>query len=170
MARTVPVMATQVPGNFITSALWNSQVGGLGSFTLQVPIFRGYQTAAPSLASAVATTPMALDSENVDSEGGHSTTTNTSRYVCQVAGWYWISSAVTFGVNSTGSRAVAVMVNGGAKIATVTGAPPANSWNGIAGDMLYLNVNDYVETGAWQNSGVAMSPTAVSLTLFWVSQ
>ncbi len=53
-----------------------------------------------------------FDAEDVDTYGGHSTTSNTSRYTCQYAGWYRIGGRAAFAANATGSRGARVHING----------------------------------------------------------
>lgn len=156
MARTVPVMATEVPGNFVTGALWNAQVGGLGNFALNVPRFRGYQTAAQSILDNTWVS-LLIDTEEFDTEGGHSITTNTSRYTCQVAGTYLVSGAVGFVTNTTGNRAVRLALNGSAIHGTfVKTLPAAGGSSGLTTvGYAVMAVGDYVEVQGNQNSGTA---------------
>lgn len=165
MARTVPASLTEVPGNFVTSALWNAQMKALTDFITSPPRFKGYATVSQSIASGSATpTVLALDSEYYDSDGGHSTTTNTSRYTVQVAGTYSITGGCAFGTNSTGNRSVAIYVNGayaaGGNNQSVSFA--GNSWAATVSTDLPLNVGDYVELACWQTSGAALSTTVTS--------
>lgn len=179
MARTVPVMATEVPGNFVTGALWNAQVGGLGNFTLAPPRFKGYQTSNQSIATGQTDVAVLLDSEEYDSESGHSTTTNTSRYTVQVAGTYRITATASFAGNATGNRKLGILVNGvnirgggnqGPGITT-------NSWAATVSAEVALLVGDYVEMGVWQTSGAALATNASAggnltpvLSAHWISQ
>jgi hypothetical protein len=77
----IPTLVSQAPGNPITSALWNGTVVG-GLQAAQNPVlFKGYATTTQSIASATGgTNVILLDSEDFDTDGGHSTTTNTSRW------------------------------------------------------------------------------------------
>lgn len=181
MPRTVPVFPTEIPGNFITSALFGSTVGALGAWstgsgTNGPPRFQGYSTSSQAIANGVNFISCTLDTEIFDSDGGHSTVTNTSRYTVQVAGTYLLVASVGYPINSTGNRAVRVGINGsGAQGGqSVTSAFATNSWYGIATTAAPLNVGDFVECQTWQNSGgslstnggVAIGPT---LTCLWVS-
>jgi hypothetical protein len=148
-------MATEVPGNFITAALWNAQVAALGNFTLSVPRFRGYQTTVQFLLDSTWVS-LAIDTEDFDSDGGHSTTTNTSRYVCQVAGTYWLAGMAGFAGNATGNRAARLAVNGTAIHGTFVKVTAASTSTVGVPTFGYaaLAVGDYVEVQATQNSGV----------------
>jgi hypothetical protein len=181
VARSLPAIATEVPGNFITSALWASQVTAtmqwmMGNATNGVPRFKGYAATTQPLASATTDTAINLDTEQWDSDGGHSTTTNPSRYTVQVAGQYHVVVVGSFPTNATGDRKLGVNVNGAAAMGSVTqqAAPSAHSWSGCVAVDLSLNVGDYVEMTMWQTSGVSLAPNASTsfgpcMSLTWYS-
>lgn len=167
---TIPSVPTEVPGNFWTSALWNTNVlGGLGYLFSPVR-FKGYSSTTQSLASGTSGIVLTLDTEVVDSDGGHSTTTNTSRYTAQTAGLYYVSGAVTFATNATNTRTLQVFLNG----AGVTGsamqvAPAPNRGASVfTSTIVQLAVGDYVELAAWQDSGSTLTTSnsnAISTTM-----
>jgi hypothetical protein len=94
----------------------------------------------------------------VDTYGGHSNTTNNTRYTAQVAGWYTICGVFwTVSVSSASYiRAVRILVNGAAVkghegyAATLSGFETSAVTNTRD---VYLNVGDYVELSGWQGSG-----------------
>lgn len=101
---------------------------------------------------------LTFDTEIVDTYGGHSTVTNTSRYTCQLAGWYRVGGRAAFNGNATGSRGCRVHING----AFIQGAATLVGAGTLAGipecfHLLYLNVGDYVEIAGGHNSGGALS-------------
>lgn len=174
MARTVPSMLTEVPGNFITAALWNAQVRDLGTFTTGVPFFTGYQVATQSIANNT-WTAITFDSEYFDDDGGHSTVTNTSRYTCQVAGRYELTGCFVVAFNTTGLRAAKLAKNG----TPITGsavfiqASPSVGTSVLTTIPVQLAAGDYVELNGWQGSGGALSTLASAdsgcvLTAKWV--
>lgn len=180
MARSTPAIANVVPGTYETAALWTAQVSAtmqwvFGTGSNGVPRFKGYQTSTQSLATGQTDNPITLDTESYDSEGGHSTTTNPSRYVCQVPGLYRITVTGSMAPNGTGARKVGINVNG----VSLTGAgvqqvPPAsNTWQGAVSTEAFLNAGDYVELVIWQTSGGALSTNAGNSTtptmcLWWI--
>lgn len=101
---------------------------------------------------------LTFDTETLDTHNGHSTSSNTSRYTCQVAGWYRVTVRAAFATNSNGSRGARVHKNG-AYIPGAANLLGAGSLNGIieASHVLQLAVSDYVEGAAGQNSGGALS-------------
>lgn len=175
MARTVPVSVTETPGNSLTAALWNAQVKATIDFLTSPPRFKGYATVAQSIPNN-AFTSLSLDAELWDSDGGHSTVSATSRYVCQVAGTYAVVGAASIVGNATGGRGVQITVNGNAITGTelLTNNNGTGSWSGQTVCEVPLNVGDYVEVQAYQNSGGALNtnnfaPLAPAMTVRWVS-
>lgn len=177
MPRSTPVIANEAPGDFITGALWNAQVGAalqwlFGTGANGIPRFKGNASTGQAFATGTTFSPVSLDAEVYDSEGGHSTVTNPSRYTCQVPGLYRITAMSSFTTNSTGSRAVGVGVNG-ASVLQSQGMPPSgNSWSNQVTVDQYLNAGDYVEVLTWQNSGGSLSTgtgsLAPTLTVWWI--
>lgn len=170
MPRTVPVMATEVPGNYLTGALWNANVKSLGDFTTNKPVFSAYATTAQSIPTG-AFTPVNLDTEVFDFDAGHNPAVNPSRYVCQVAGLYLLTGEVVFPTGGTGVRGAMFALNGG----TTTGiigseqltAPNATFATTVAPTATYarLAVGDYVSICGYQNTGSALSTTTVGAAM-----
>ena len=176
MARTVPVAVTEVPGNFNTSALFNAQVGALNNFALGPPVFRGYQASSQSAANATWVS-VAMDTETLDSDGGHSTVTNNSRYTPTVPGTYLVIGTAAFAGSATTQRAARLGMNGSTIIgAAVAGGSGAAWWCATAMDLVVCNgTTDYVELQARQDSGGTLSTYTgtdfnSALRVFWVSR
>lgn len=102
-------------------------------------------------------TALTFNSERYDTDGIHSTSSNTSRLTCQTAGKYHIFANVRFASNSTGYRDVYFQVTSGANTYYIAGqAVPAV--NGAYTDICLSTVwdlaaNDYVEVYVVQSSG-----------------
>ncbi|MFE5037157.1 hypothetical protein [Streptomyces sp. NPDC056683] len=181
MARSVPVIASESPGQFLTGALWNANVKAMGDFLMGsasngVPRFRGYQGTAQSIANNTWTV-LTIDTEVFDSDNGHSTTTNSSRYTVQVAGTYLVIGTASFAANATGNRGVRLTVSGVAVTGSFvkTGAPDTTGSSGLCTVApVVCNVGDYIEVQGNQNSGAALNTSAagdvaVSLSAQWIS-
>lgn len=116
-------------------------------------------------------------SEVVDSAGGFTFSSN-GRYTSQVAGWYWVSGGVVFDQSATGARGAHVYKNGAA-VQDRGGFLPVSSGTIISGvpiaaGPVRLEVGDYVEMRAFQNSGGNLNTfvgadQASSLSLFWLT-
>lgn len=174
----IPTVPTEVPGNFNTAALWNANVLGGLNYLLSPVRFKGYSSAAQAIASATSpSTLLTLDTEIVDTDGGHSTVTNTSRYTAQTAGFYYVSGSVCFNAtSSSGSRTLNIFLNGaGITGAGIQAAPsPANGASVFTSTLVQMNVGDYVELACWQNSGSSIGTAttnslATTMNLFRVS-
>lgn len=115
------------------------------------------QTVTQSIANG-AWGVLTFDTEITDTYNGHSTVTNTTRYTCQLAGWYRVTVRAAFATNATGSRGARVHKNGSyiQGGANLMGAGTLNAIVEVS-HILYLVPGDYVEGAGGQNSGGALS-------------
>jgi hypothetical protein len=114
------------------------------------------------------------DTEELDTHGFHSTSSNTSRITPNVAGWYRITSTVSWASNATGRRATVVYQNGASK---GNGSIIPGGVSGVAAGVintnhtrtLYANgTTDYFEINAYQNSGGILATASTLDTCFEV--
>jgi hypothetical protein len=108
-----------------------------------------------SLADGVDTV-LSMDTELFDTDNIHDSTTNPTRLTCNTAGVYFVSAYVAYASNNTGFRHVFVRVNGGTAISSDV-RPALNSTDLTVSTIYQLNVGDYVEVFAFQNSGAALN-------------
>jgi hypothetical protein len=163
---TVPVEMTAVAGAVLTAAQWNSNVRDAVNFLLSPPTCELRQTVAQSIANGGSGTAVNLDTEDIDNDGMHSTVTNTSRVTAQTAGRYQFGGGVVYAANATNRRICWWALNGTA----VTGSEATTAGSAVAGGStgpaartksVFLNVGDYVELVAFQDSGGVLN-TAVA--------
>jgi hypothetical protein len=125
------------------------------------PLFQGIQTVAQNNLTSSIWATITLDTELIDDYGGHSTTTNTSRYTAQLAGWYEVSGSVTWLQNGTGTRGARLAVNGtvvqGSAVMMSTAASTTDTSVPTTTRVVYLNVGDYLEVQGWQSSGANLA-------------
>jgi hypothetical protein len=172
----VPSTRTWVAGEVVTDAYMNNTIRDPLNFLLARPIFKGYQTVAQSIPNNTFTA-VTLDSEAVDSAGGHSTVTNTSRYTAVYAGWYEKGGGATFASNAATRRLARPQVNSTAVVGSMSGIVGIANIVGFAyrADRIFLNVADILEDALFQDTGGALntfvSPTEYgpSMTLTWAS-
>lgn len=172
----VPVTRTFVAGEVVLDTHFNTNIRDVLNFLLAPPIFKGRQTVAQTLTTAV-DGPITLDAEDVDSAGGHSTVTNTSRYTAVYAGWYFLGGGVGFATSATGLRLCRWRVNGTLINDSDTmwpGIGTASARYPARGTMVFLNVGDYVEIVGQQTSGgnlltVVTANEQSSVSLKWIS-
>lgn len=164
MGLAFPSLATVSPGTPITSALWMSNVYNGLTFLSETPLAALYQATTQSFADG---TPAAVtyDATQLDTYGGHSNTSNNSRYTAQYTGWYFVKAGVVWAANATGNRALQIYKNGSAYpyswqavLATTTFNDPGVE----TAALVQLNAGDYVEAWAQQHSGAALSTAVVS--------
>jgi hypothetical protein len=173
----VPTPYTAVTGNFLTGSLWNAQVRDAVSFLIDPPRFSGMCTTAPTLTSGTSYGSITLDTEQYDTEGGHSTTSNTSRYVAAYAGLYQVVYSASFAGNATGFRSARITVNGSSITApgAVVEIPASGSGNSLvicSTTYTYLGVGDYAEIQVWQNSGgnLNLNSTNTGMSCTWYAK
>lgn len=159
---TVPVFRTWVAGEVVTAAYFNSNVRDAGNFFLSTPVAELRQTVAQSMTNN-STLPVVFDTEDIDTDNGHSTVTNTSRYTVQTAGRFQFSGGCSFAANATGVRTVVWEVNGSivsgtthqqAATATTAQRLPAPTYTAP------LSVGSFGELAYFQTSGGALNTDA----------
>jgi hypothetical protein len=152
---TVPVEITWVTGQIVSAAQLNANLRDAINFLLAPPMAVLRQTVSQSLPTGV-WTPVNLDSEDLDRDGGHSTVTNTSRYTSQTPSWYGVDLTGSFtNAAATGLRGLAFRLNGVTKSrkqqAAGTTFPILNTSGKI-----FLNVGDYLESVLYQDTAVSL--------------
>lgn len=144
----VPTPASEVAGNLITGALWNANVYNGLTFLLNPPIFLGYQASGQGFTSGTGTA-VTMDSEILDTYGGHSTTTNTSRYTAQVAGTYLVWGGACVNGATSQTYIAGYICKNGTEVTGSRGMLPANSSHTYTVPVVMvpvvMAVNDYVE-------------------------
>ena len=105
------------------------------------------------------TVTLTWDQEDFDTDGFHSTSTNTSRITIPagLAGKYLVTSKVQYTSNSNGRRIVQITKNGSNAWDFESASPGSTELQlqGVA--IIDLAEGDYVETTAWQNSSVSLT-------------
>lgn len=173
---TVPAIRVWTSGEIVLASYLTNNVNAVLSFLLAPPIFKGRQTVAQSISNNTFTA-VTYDSEDVDSVGGHSTSSNTSRYVAVYAGWYDKGGGATFAANATGRRLARPQINSTAVNGSMSGTPgnaSIVSW-AFRPDLVFLNVSDILEDSIYQDSGGSLNTFITNLeyqptmTLAWRS-
>ncbi len=175
---TVPVMRTWVAGELVTAAYMNANIRDAGNFVRARPMAILRQAAAQSVPNG-AWTAILMDTEDLDRDAGHSTSSNTSRYVGKTPGYYMFPYTLPFTATATGARGARIRVNGADSATTGCGR---STTNGTAVDtalcgvgFTYLNGStDYAELVGYQNSGGALNTAILTegtprLQALWIS-
>lgn len=163
----------------LDSSELNTYVRDPISFLLNPPRAELLRAASQSINNATATA-ISFDTEvvdkNPDGSKNHSNSVNPSRFTAVYAGLYQASGGVGWLANATGRRGCWLAVNG----TVVTGTAGIIYAGALAvasvlrTKQVYLNVGDYLELLAYQESTIALGtePTDIyqpNLTVRWVA-
>jgi len=96
----LPVPSTWSTAEVVTAPQLRSDFSGAIQLLSHPPVFVGAQTTTAQAITAITDTPVALDTEIIDSVNGHFLTSSTSTYFAQFQGWYL--TEVTAPLNYTG--------------------------------------------------------------------
>ena len=164
----------------ISSPSLLNQLGDVVAFQLAPPIARLMQTVAQSLTTG-AYTPITFDTHTVDTNIAgtpqHDDVTNNSRFTAVYPGWYSPGGGTGFAANSAGRRGNRWQVNGtfiNGSLVILSATATGGCYVPTRRELIYLNVGDYLELTAFQDSGGALL-TAVgadqssTMTVYWVS-
>lgn len=150
------------------SSEMNSYVRDPIAFLQRKPICKARQATLQSIPSG-AFTSITLDAEDVDTDvdgvGGHDNVTNNSRFTARYPGYHSISGGCSFASNVTGRRGVRVAVNGTAVNGSTVVLAATIAASVVVGNdrnLVYLNVGDYVELQAFQDSGGALNTVSTT--------
>jgi hypothetical protein len=149
-------MHTFTAGEVVTPSNLNNNTVSAFAFSSAPPLAVLRQTVLQTSLSGWAS--VLFDTEDEDSDGGHSTVTNTSRYTAQTAGWYDLTASmqclsssasavvVQMAFKTNGSTSFLAGKTGGYVSSSIACAPTAVATR-------FLNVGDYVEVGIQATSG-----------------
>jgi hypothetical protein len=135
----------------VTQATMGTNVAGTG------PAFSAYASAATSTASATFT-KVAINTKEFDTNTNFDNVTNY-RFTPTVAGYYQVSSAITWAASATGYGLASIFKNGaefkrGSSVLLSAGLNVAPNVSAL----IYLNGStDYIELYVYQNSGATLS-------------
>jgi len=170
---TVPSQIVQSVGGRVKAADWNNELNALVAFYTNPPRALVYQDTTGTTVPDSTYTSITFNNEGsgysssmigFDSDGMHSTVSNTSRFTAVTAGTYQFDGAICFVSNSTNSRAARWALNGSSfgpivRIPAVSGAITV-----VTAPTLFITmaVSDYVELQGWQNSGGNLATSVAS--------
>jgi hypothetical protein len=161
MAYTSPT--SQSAGTPIPTTRLNGYKDGIDYWAGHTTVSSGRRTLLVASQTAVQSIPntawtaLTLNAEAADYDAGHTT---TSKFTVSQAGVLWLMGAYGFASSSVGQRSVGIRVNG-----TGTSQPthlrvdiPAPVTSGVVqcSGLIPVNVADYVEVVAFQDSGAAL--------------
>jgi hypothetical protein len=142
-----------------TGTAWKRVGGGM-------PIICGaWSNTTPSIPTN-SLTVISFTQEYVDTGNMHSTSTNTHRITCQVAGWYKVWGVVAFDSQTGGTRGGLIRYNPGSSVVDPTythvAATNFNTTVNLVPAVIQMAVGDYIQLEAYQNSGVSVPLTTTA--------
>lgn len=157
---TVPSPRTWAVGELLTAAKLNTDLRDGLNFLLTPPRALLHKSANQSI-NLTTWTAVTWDSEQYDSDGGHSDSTNNSRYTVQTAGWWEFHARIMFNTAAGGDRGARFLKNGAGNPFGEHASGSSTSVNdaGTHGWAL-LSVGDYIETQAYQGASGSLSVAA----------
>lgn len=176
---TLPAFRTWVAGEVVTAAFMNSNIRDGGNYFLAQPLASLRQNVVQSVPNN-AWTAITFDTEDLDTDNGHSTSTNTSRYVAATAGWHLCTYDLSFVGNVTGRRGGRMRMNGAdTGVGFGMGRVLMNTSSAFdaavcgSGLLQFNGTTDYVELMGFQDSGGALNTNiavdaAPRLLVFWI--
>jgi hypothetical protein len=153
---SVPVLHTFVVGEVATASNIDNNTVTLGNFLLNPPHAILRQTAAQNI-PLTTFTALTFDAEDVDSDNGHSTSSNTSRYTGQTPGWFQCSGIYRAAANASGRRRTRWAVATAAVSASdleidVNGSTIEQAIAAITREVFLNGTTDYVELQVSQSA------------------
>lgn len=169
MVVTAPAPRTWAAPLIVTDTILNTEVRDALNFMMgdNRPFFKAIQTVVQSIPNN-AFTAITFTTEQIDNVNGHSTSVNTSRYTCQLDGWYECKGRVAFGSPPyTNNRGAQFALNGSVLRGTgvFTAPAPDNDTVVDTSTYEYLTVGDYIELRGYHITGAALPTTIVGNTL-----
>lgn len=166
----VPNPRTFVAGEVEAAAYFNALRDAI-NFLANKPMAVLTQTTAQTINNGVAA-QITFDSTVTDTYGGHSNSTNNTRYTAQVAGWYLVIGSSVWNNISGGDRTMTINKNGSVVPYYGIGNPAATvnvNPGETASGLVQLNAGDYVEIGVYQDSGgaIALKGGGSSMAIIW---
>lgn len=169
---TLPNPHTWVANDDATSTRMQSLTYGI-DFLLAPPRCRAYQSTLQTLTTGTAAV-VTMTSEDIDTDGIHSTAVNTSRMTIVTAGRYRVIASVAFASNATGLRRVRILRNGSTIASTQLQAVNGSTTSMQCVDEVLCVATDYIEMDATQSSGgnldTAVGTASTFLHVVWVSE
>ena len=153
---TVPSPRTWTVGELLTAAKLNTDLRDGLNFLLAPPRVLTQKSTSQTGLGGSTFHAVTWDNEITDTDGGHSNSTNNTRYTIQTAGaWEFSCSVLWSNDSSTGGRAALFRKNGSTVLPGITHFPGMSSGSSCVSvtTTALLSVSDYVEVIAFHSAG-----------------
>lgn len=171
MSLPVPSQRTWSVSDLVTAAEMNANVRDAINFVINPPMFIGHQATPQSIGSG-SFVNVALDTNDLDTYSGHSTTVNNTQYFSQLAGIYSVTcssgwaAAANRRLMNTASGAGATLLGTGTQVEI----PNNNTGTVSLLSVCYfrLPVSAWVQMQVQQISGGSLNLGSASMTVEWI--
>jgi hypothetical protein len=156
----------------VPPAAWGTQIRDNDEWLIDPPYCSVFASSAQSVNDST-TTALTANSENFDNDGMHSTVSNTSRITATHAGRYQFIASVNYAAHATGTRQVAMRVDGSTIISPNVQVASAGGSFSTALTLvanIVLTVGQYVECVVVQRAGVALNCTLTEFSAMFVTR
>ena len=151
MGYTDPNTVSNPTTGQVAPAAWGDTVRDCLEFLIDRPQFVARHSGTQNVNTS-SNKSLLADTEELDTDSMHSTSSNTGRGTVNTAGKYRVSAILEWDSDATGRREVYFLVNGAtAHVVGVASAVSGGTQN--VSKVLTLAATDYVEVRVWQNSG-----------------
>jgi hypothetical protein len=173
---TIPAAATWTPGtgSETTAAILNARIRDAVNFLTGKPLCVLRKNATQSVPHDT-WTDVTWQLEDIDTDAGHSTVTNTHLYTAQTAGWYYLTASIEFSGHAAQYRQAKFVCSTGVEVGehTVMLNGSTHGSDVCTSAHLYMAVGQTVKVQAWQDSGTTLNIQNDSLDsrfeIAWVS-
>ena len=179
MARTVPSVFMEQTGNLLSAEVWNNGIKAVNDFLSNKPAFKAVSSVGQSVANNT-WSAIQFNLGHLDTDAGHSSVTNNTRYTCQVAGMYWVKGVGSWQLNvAAACRIDTVVAKNGTPFAgsgTFMVRPTDDYAVFSTSTLIRLNAGDYVEIWVRQLSGTTLAlsgstdPSESDISVIWIAK
>lgn len=155
----------------VTAANLNTHLRDNVAFLGSPPACSAFHNVAVSVPVST-NTVLSANGENYDTDGMHSTVTNTSRITFNTAGRYLVMATVRFAATSGGARVLHMRINGGTPQASSAFVADASLGTDVvlsAARSFAVSAADYIEILVFQSAAGAINVTLEDFTAILVT-
>ena len=168
MTKVYATVADRSAGDPILESDWDNYIKTNINNLIVPPVCVVYNS-SDLLIPNNAFTDLTFNSESIDTDGMHSTSTNTNRITINTTGIYVMSLVGSFAADATGIRTLAIFVDGSDYLCAAD--IPANSVGGctvsLTSPPIQLTSGQYVNAQAYQTSGGTLALTANTMSPYF---
>lgn len=175
MAKTYTSVPNVATGDVYTASTYNTMTAQNINNLRVPPAAVAYRNTGQTLSNATVTIVQFNQTDPIDTDTMHDTSTNNTRITCTTAGVYLVTGNVTFTPNTTlARRRICILKNNTetdwqTEAPNVSAAGTGNSALSVTA-IIEAAANDYFELNAYQSSGGNLDVQKGFLAAVWMGQ